>query len=68
METAKYVLNARKKLRLRQKDMATLLKVGQVNLCKYEHGDTMPPGDVILRIAELLAEFDKARKAYRKSA
>lgn len=54
METSKYVLNARKKLRLRQKDMALLLEVRQVNLCKWEHGYTVPPGDIILRVMELL--------------
>ena len=54
METSNYILKARKKLKIRQKDMALLLGVRQVNLCKWEKGNTMPPGKIILRIMELL--------------
>ena len=58
MKTSTYILNARKKLKIRQKDMALLLGVRQVNLCKWEKGNTIPNGNVILRVAELL----KSRK------
>ncbi len=54
MKTSTYILNARKKLKIRQKDMALLLGVRQVNLCKWEKGNTIPSGNVILRVAELL--------------
>ena len=48
-----YLLSARGRMRLRQGDMAKLLGVRQVNLCKWERGYTMPPGDIILRAMEL---------------
>jgi len=53
MKTSTYILNARKVLKLKQKDMALLLGVRQVNLCKWELGYTDPPGGIILRVMEL---------------
>ncbi len=49
-----YLLSARTKMKLRQGDMAKLLGVRQCNLCKWEKGYTMPPGDIILRATELI--------------
>jgi len=54
MKTAIYLKSARDILKLKQKDMALLLGVRQVNLCKYERGYTMPNGEVILRTMELV--------------
>jgi len=58
MKTSTYMSNARNALKLKQKDMAILLGVRQVNLCKWEKGWTVPPGDIILRVMALL----KSRK------
>jgi len=54
MKPSKYILNARKTLKLRQVDMARLLGVRQVNLCKWEQEYTMPPGDVIMKVMKLM--------------
>jgi transcriptional regulator with XRE-family HTH domain len=54
MKTTTFFNKARKGLGLRQKELATLLKISQVNLCKYERGFTEPPGQVVLNLAEIL--------------
>jgi len=54
MKPSKYILNARNTLKLRQVDMARLLGVRQVNLCKWEQEYTMPPGDVIMKVMKLM--------------
>jgi predicted transcriptional regulator len=54
MKTSTYLKQARSTLGLKQGDMAKLLGVRQVNLCKYELDYTIPPGDVILRAMELI--------------
>jgi predicted transcriptional regulator len=54
MKTSTYLKQARGTLGLKQGDMAKLLGVRQVNLCKYELDYTIPPGDVILRAMELI--------------
>lgn len=54
MKTSTYLKQARNILGLKQGDMAKLLGVRQVNLCKYEQDYTTPPGDVILRAMELI--------------
>ena len=54
MKTSTYMKSAREKLKLRQKDMASLLEVRQVNLCKWELDYTIPPGDIILRVMDIL--------------
>jgi len=54
MKTSTYIKNARDILKLKQKDMALLLGVRQVNLCKWERDYAIPSGNIILRIMELL--------------
>jgi len=56
MKTTTFFIQARKKLGLRQKDLAQQLKLSQANLCKYELGFTEPPGQVVIDLAEALKE------------
>jgi len=62
MKPSKYILNARNTLKLRQVDMARLLGVRQVNLCKWEQEYTMPPGDVIMKVMKLMNSRKRGRQ------
>jgi DNA-binding XRE family transcriptional regulator len=54
MKPSTYMKSARSILGLRQGDMARLLGIRQVNLCKYENDYTIPPGNIILHVMELI--------------
>jgi len=56
MKTTTFFIKARKTLKMKQKDLAPVLGLTQVNLCKYERGITEPPGQVVLDLAEILKE------------
>lgn len=56
MKTTTFFIKARKSLKLKQREVADLLKIKQVNLCKYEKGFTEPPGRIVIALAELLKE------------
>jgi DNA-binding XRE family transcriptional regulator len=62
MKTSTYMKSARSILGLKQRDMAKLLGVRQVNLCKYENDYTIPPGDIILLAMELIKGKRKRMK------
>ena len=53
-ETASFMRKARKTLRLTQWEMAARLGKNRDNIAKYETGATNTPGDVILRVRELI--------------
>ena len=54
MKTSTYMKSARSILGLSQGNMAKLLGIRQVNLCKYENDYTVPPGNIILLAMELI--------------
>ena len=54
MKTAIFMRESRKKLRLTQRELAIRLGKNRDNIAKYETGATNTPGDVILRITELM--------------
>jgi len=54
MKSQKFIKESRKKLNLTQKALANKLKIHRYNVAKYETGKSMPPGDIILSIMELL--------------
>ena len=53
-ETAHFMKDARKKLKLTQHEMAARLGKNRDNIAKYETGATNTPGDVILRVRKLI--------------
>jgi len=53
-ETAAFVKESRKTLKLTQEELAERIGSNRYNIAKYETGATTPPGPVILRIQKLL--------------
>jgi len=56
-KTTTFFKKLRGKYDLKQKDMAKLLKVSQVNLCKYERGITEPPAELVLSIIDKMLKI-----------
>lgn len=52
-QTAEFIRERREKLRLTQQQLGDYIGVPRYNIAKYESGATRPPGDVVLKIAEL---------------
>ena len=50
----KYLFNARRKLGIKQSDLAKLLGISRTSLSLYENGKKMIKFDLILKIAEIL--------------
>jgi transcriptional regulator with XRE-family HTH domain len=53
-KSSEHIKKARKKLKLTQRELAEKLDVERYNLAKYERGISMPPGDLILKLEELI--------------
>ena len=53
-ETQIFVQEAREKLGLTQSELAEKLDSNKFNISNYETGRATPPGDIILKIQELL--------------
>lgn len=49
-----FIKSARNAFGLTQDQFARQLKIERYNLAKYERGISMPPGDLVLSIRELL--------------
>jgi len=64
-ETAKYIKDSRKELGLTQKQLAEIIDSKRSNIAKYETGRSMPPGDLVLRIQELLKKQSISKKGKR---
>jgi len=54
METSNLVILCREKLNFTQEKLAKLLNKKQSTIARYESGGITPPGDIILKIQELL--------------
>ena len=54
METQIFIKESRKKLGLTQTELAIKLSSNKFNISNYETGRATPPGDIILKIQELL--------------
>ena len=54
METQTFVKESREKLGLTQTELAIKLNSNKFNISNYETGRATPPGDIILKIQELL--------------
>jgi transcriptional regulator with XRE-family HTH domain len=54
-KTADFVKTIRKQLNLTQAELSAKLGVDRSTVTKYELGTVIPPGDVILRMQELVA-------------
>lgn len=54
MRTQKFIKESRKKLNLTQKALAEKLGIQRYNIAKYETAKSVPPGDVVLKVIELL--------------
>ena len=52
--TAKFIKESRIKLKLKQRELAKIVGKNRVDIAKYETMACMPPGDVILKIYDLL--------------
>lgn len=59
--TQNFIKNARTKLGLTQKELASRLDSKRDNIAKYETGRAIPPGDVILKIQELIEHANGTR-------
>ena len=46
-----------------QQQMAEMLKIERYNLAKYERGKSMPPGDLVLKIRDLLSRKGQGEKS-----
>ena len=52
--TAIFIRKARQRLRVTQDVLGSQLGIPRYNIAKYENGTTVPPGDIIIKIFELL--------------
>jgi DNA-binding transcriptional regulator YiaG len=53
-QTAQTFRTAREKLGLTQADLAKILGTNQANIANYETGRVWPPGDLLLRVVQML--------------
>jgi len=54
MKTNDFFIRSRKAMRLSQTELAKILDIRRVNLCKYELGYTDPPAQLIIDLYDLL--------------
>lgn len=54
METSTLIKDTRSQLQLTQKELSKLLKRKQSTIARYESGGITPPGDIVLKIQQLL--------------
>jgi transcriptional regulator with XRE-family HTH domain len=53
MNTATFVKDSRKALKLTQEQLSPLINKKRTNISLYESGKTIPPGDVVLKLIQL---------------
>ena len=64
-ETAKLVKTARKSLRLTQEALGQMLGKDRTTVAHYERGTITMPGDVVLKLQDILASKRRQRRAER---
>jgi len=60
MKTSTLVQEVREKRNFTQEELAKLLGVGQSVISRYESGIITPPGDIVLKLQELLTSQSQA--------
>jgi len=53
-KSSNFIKSVRKKLKLTQRELAAKLEIERYNLAKYERGISMPSGDLIITLEEIV--------------